>query len=300
MYGRILAYCLSCPWVIHPEKLRVIEMFLSRKARGEEIPETEVMAAKQGKRSSGPTPPGGVGLLPLHGVMTQRATWMQEWSGGCSTDVLGAAVDQAAADPNIKAIVIDVDSPGGSAYGVAELGDKIAAATKAKKVIAVVNSVAASGAYWAASQASEIVVTPNGEVGSIGCYMIHVDESKALAEAGLTVTPIVAGERKIANHPFAPLSDLGRQEIETLVNDYHAKFVKAVASGRNVSQTAVRDGFGRGGMVRAEAAVKEGMADKIGTLDSVLGRYGVTPQEAGIVKATGRPVALARRWQDVG
>ena len=90
MYERILAFALSHPWTIHPTKLRVIESFLNRKMRGEVFDDGEIQAAKQSKRSAGPTPPGGVALLPLYGVMTQRATWMQEWSGGTSTERLSA------------------------------------------------------------------------------------------------------------------------------------------------------------------------------------------------------------------
>lgn len=257
-YERIIAACLATPWALHPDKLRVIEAFLARKARGETIPEREIQAAKQQQRKAGPTPPGGVGIVPIYGTITQRADLFTEWSGGTSTDEVGQRIDELAGNANVKAIVLDVDSPGGSVYGVAELGDKIRDAGKTKKVVAVVNSMAASGAYWIASQATEIVVTPNGEVGSIGVYQIHIDQSEALKLAGQAATVITAGERKAACSPYGPLGQLGRDELQGAVNDYYDKFTKAVARGRGRAQATVANGFGRGGMVRAEQAVEGG------------------------------------------
>ena len=295
LYERIIAACLSLPWAVHPDKLRVIESFLSRKARGEAIPEAEVLAAQSQRKATGPTPPGGVGLVAIYGTLVQRADLMTEYSGGTSTDAVGQQIDALASDSNIKAIVLDVDSPGGSVYGVAELGAKIAAAAEVKKVIAVVNSEAASGAYWIASQASELVVTPSGQAGSIGVFMMHVDSSEALKLAGQAVTIVKAGERKAVGNPYAPLGAEGLAEFTEMVDDYYDQFVKAVAQGRDVSMKAVRDGFGKGGMVRAEQAVKEGMADRVGTLDEVLGRYGLSAADVSPAMESKRPALEVRK-----
>jgi signal peptide peptidase SppA len=189
--------------------------------------------------------------------------------------VLGAHLDELVADKSVEAIVLDVDSPGGSVYGVEELAMKIHAASKQKKIVAVANSMAASAAYWLAAQASELVVTPGGEVGSIGVYMMHRDVSRALDTRGEKVTLVSAGERKTAGHPYGPLEGVALDELQAGVNDYYDKFVRAVARGRNATLTAVREGFGKGGMVRAEGAVKAGMADRVATLDDVLKRWGV-------------------------
>jgi ClpP class serine protease len=145
-------------------------------------------------------------------------------------------------------------------YGVQELWQTIFDLKEKKKITSVVNPVAASAAYWIASASSEIVVTPSGEVGSIGVYLMHVDVSSAMTSAGRKVTLVKAGERKASGHPYAPLDPTALDELQSGVNDYYDKFVRAVAKGRKTTQTAVRDGFGRGGMVRAEAAVKEGVS----------------------------------------
>lgn len=291
-YERILAAVAATPWAIEPDKGRVIAEILSRRANGEAADETELVAAVALKKDKGKRKPGVVGVIPVYGTITQRADFFSEWSGGTSTEEVGRQLDDFAADPNVEAIVLDVDSPGGSVYGVEELAQKIHATAKQKKVTGVANSEAASAAYWLASQASELVVTPNGQVGSIGVYVMHRDESEALAKWGRKITLISAGERKTAGHPYGPLDDLSRAELQAGVDDYYDKFVKAVARGRNVSQASVREGFGRGGMVRAEKAVKEGMADRIATLEEVLTKYGAA---VGPAAQSERPEADSRR-----
>jgi signal peptide peptidase SppA len=296
LYERVITACLAVPWAIHPEKLRVIQSILARKARGEAIPEAEIEAARQQQRKpSGPTPPGGVGLVPIYGTITQRADLFTEWSGGTSTEQVGQRIDQLAADPGVKAIVLDVDSPGGSVYGVAELADKIRAVAKDKKVTGVANSEAASAAYWILSQAGEVVVTPNGQVGSIGVYLMHVDQSEELKAIGRSVTLLSAGERKTAGNPYGPLDQLGREELQASVDDYYDKFVRAVARGRGRQPATVRDGFGKGGMVRSEQAVSEGMADRVATLDEVLSRYGVTTADLTAAAASAHHGVVVRR-----
>jgi ClpP class serine protease len=262
-YEQILAAVAATPWAIEPVKGQMLAEILSRRAEGRDADPAAIAAAVEAKKPKANRGRSTVALVPLYGVMTQRADWFTEMSGMVSTETVGRAIDEAAADPNVEAIVLDVDSPGGSVFGTEELNRKIAAAAKSKKVIAVANSMAASAAYYAAAAASEL-------------YTMHVDRSEEMKQKGRTVTLVAAGERKVAGNEFGPLDQLGRAEMEETVRGYYEQFVKAVARGRNVTQTAVREGFGKGGMVLAEAAVKEGMADKVASLDEVLGRYGVS------------------------
>lgn len=276
-FEAIIAAFSAQPLAMLPEKARVISEFLFAKSRGEDPAIEWQAAAKPNGRTTKKQQkePVGVAVLPVYGSITQRADMFTEWSGGTSTELLGQWVDEAASDPSIEAIVLDMDTPGGGVYGVAEVADKIASVSKQKKVIAVVNSLAASAGYWIASAASEIVMSPNGEVGSIGVFTMHMDQSKSLETSGRSVTVISAGKNKTAGHPYGPLDQQAREVIQKGVDDYYAKFVKAVASGRGVTQTRVREEFGAGGVVRSEQALAEGMVDKIGTLESVLNRYGL-------------------------
>lgn len=273
---------LATLWALAPERLREVQTALYRFAMGEvALPEK----APEAKKAQATNRKGRAAVIPVRGVLVHRTDWLSEYFGEVGTEDVGALVDAAADDSEVDAIVLAIDSPGGSVYGVSELATKVAAAGAKKKCIAAVSPLAASGAYWVASQCNEVCVTPSGEVGSIGVFLLHVDQSKYLEERGVKVTPISAGKLKVAGNGFEPLSEDGRAKLQASVDDYYAQFVRAVATGRGVSMVKVREGFGQGGTVRAEGAVTEGMADKVCTLESVLARYGSTavksPQSAG-------------------
>jgi signal peptide peptidase SppA len=168
-------------------------------------------------------------------------------------------------------------SPGGVVTGTDELSSQIFAARGTKPIIAHVNGYAASAAYWIASAADEIVVTSSGQVGSIGVIGVHDDVSAALEKMGVKKTIISSGKYKAEGSPFGPLSDEARTHRQQEADAYYDDFVRAVARNRNVSLSAVRDGFGQGRMVRAEAAIAEGMADRIATLDETIARFAGHP-----------------------
>lgn len=288
-YGRLIAFATSQPWAIQPHKRAEIEGLLTLWASGCKVAESDISAAvalKKAKPNSNRQ--GEAALIPIYGTITQRADLFAEWSGGTSTEMVSREIDAAMADAKVRAIVLDIDSPGGGVYGVEELAAKIHAAGKEKKIIAVANSLAASAAYWIGSQASEFVMSPNAEAGSIGVYQIHVDQSEAIAREGQKVTIISAGEKKTAGHPYGPLDEAATAELQAGVADYYDKFVRAVSRGRGASLKAVREGFGQGGVLRAEAAVGEGMADRVATLEDVLAKYNATVDTAIRYKADSR------------
>ncbi len=207
--------------------------------------------------------------------------------GGTSTECFGAMFAQAVADPNVAAIVINVDSPGGTVSGVPELAAQINAARGTKPIVAVANGMAASAAYWLASQADEIVVTPSGEVGSIGVFCAHFDESGALEQAGVKPTLISAGKYKVEGNPFGPLTDEALASIQSRVDDLYAMFTSDVAKARAMPVDRVRGrAFGEGRMLGAKRSVNSGMADRVGTLSETIGRLS-TPQGRRTVRTAG-------------
>jgi hypothetical protein len=133
-----------------------------------------------------------------------------------------------------------------------------------------------------------------GVAAAFGVYLMHVDQSKELEAVVRGVALLSAGEWKVAGNPGGPLDSLGREDLQESVHDYHDKFVRGVARGRNKAASTVRKGFGKGGMVRAEQAVEEGMADKVNTLAGVLSGHGLSTAELTI-SAVSRPEAEVRR-----
>jgi signal peptide peptidase SppA len=190
--------------------------------------------------------------------------------GSVSTQQFASALRQALADDTVSQILIDIDSPGGSVYGVSELADEITQARSQKPVVAVANSLAASAAYWIGCSASEFYVSPGGEVGSIGVWQAHFDHSQALAAEGVKPTLISAGKFKVEGNPYAPLDDDAQAFMQSRVDDYYASFTKAVARGRGVPIAQVREGMGQGRVLGADAAMAQNMVDGVATFDDVV------------------------------
>jgi signal peptide peptidase SppA len=207
-------------------------------------------------------------------VVTQRGNMVDDISGpgSTSTQQFTSVLRQMLADDMVGQILIDIDSPGGSVYGVSELASEIVKARAQKPVIAVANSLAASAAYWIGCSASEFYVTPGGEVGSIGVWQAHFDYSKALEEEGVKPTLISAGKFKVEGNPYVPLDKQAQAFMQSRVDDYYNAFIEAVAQGRGVSASEVRSGMGEGRVLGADAALAAGMVDGIATFDDVLAK----------------------------
>jgi signal peptide peptidase SppA len=281
-YANILLAVASELWAIQPEKLDQIVAFLALQAAGDKLSAEDIEAriTKQKERDIARRD-GAVAILPLRGVIANRMSMMSDISGGTSSEGFGRMFDAAIADADVKAVILDVDSPGGVVSGTDELAAKIFGARGSKPIVAHVNSTAASAAYWIATAADEMVLSPSSEVGSIGVLGIHEDVSAALEKAGVKKTIISAGKFKAEGAPFAPLSEEAMAHRQERVGHYYDRFVRRVASNRGAAISAVRDGFGQGRMVTAEAAISQGMADSIATLEETLKRFGAAPAAAG-------------------
>lgn len=269
---RVLRAVHSTPWSILPEKLEEIVALVEEHASGARLTAEEI----QTRIGTGQRPEarvaGSVAVLPLHGVVTQRANVMTEISGGTSTERFGAMLRSYLADAAVSAVVIDVDSPGGSVFGVSELAQEIMRARGPKPIVAVANSLAASAAYWIASAADEIVVSPGALVGSIGVLAVHTDISKAEEMDGVKTTLVTAGKYKAEASEYGPLSEEARAQMQARVDSYYGMFLRDVANGRGVPVSTVRDSYGQGRVATAEEAIRAGMADRIATLDQVLAK----------------------------
>jgi signal peptide peptidase SppA len=285
-YSHIISEVCRKPWAILPEKLAVIAQFIRMSAAGEKLSEEEIQASMSAGPRVSPKSSGAVAVIPVYGTISRRMNMMSRMSGGTSIEQLTASFRQAMSDPSVKAIVLNVDSPGGSVDGVPELGAEILAARAQKKTIAVSDTMAASAAYWLASACDELVVTPSGSVGSIGVFAVHEDYSKALETEGVSVTLVSAGKYKTEGNPYQALSSEAKDALQSDVDKFYGMFVKAVAQGRRTIQETVKNGYGEGRMVMAQDAVKEGMADRVATLDQVLSDLGVGSGSAKIAASS--------------
>ncbi len=173
----LLSEFLSTPWAMMPDRLQTIAGVLTRWSSGQSPDDhvqfqinTDRVLRTTRKQYAAEQSGGGIAVLPLYGVVTQRGNMVDNISGpgATSTEQFSAALRQLLADDSVSQILIEIDSPGGSVYGVAELADEIFQARSQKPIVAIANSLAASAAYWIGCSANEFYVTPGGEVGRIG------------------------------------------------------------------------------------------------------------------------------------
>lgn len=264
------------PWAMEPSAFETLVAIVARRVDAGKLSAEEIAAAIGDRPRAGDsaTPRvGPVAVMALHGPMSQRMNLFSAISGGTSTEIFGREFDAALADPDVAAIVLSIDSPGGSVAGVAELADKIFKARSAgKPIVAVADSQAASAAYWVGSQAHEFVASPSSLVGSIGVVTQHRDVSKAEDTQGVKTTVIAIPAGKADAHPYAPLSDEGLDGYMSIMQPFYELFTKAVARGRGVAVSDVKDGYGQGRQLAAVPAKAAGMVDRIESLSDVIAR----------------------------
>lgn len=268
-----IAELLSAPWAILPERLAFITTLLrsagGQSARPDPTPQARIHAIASAARHT-QAGHGAIAVLPFHGIAVQRTDELGEALGLLSLARYAQRFRAALSDDSVSGILLDVDSPGGSVYGIMEFADEIHRARATKPIAAIANSLAASGAYWIASSASEFYVTPGGEVGSIGVVTAHLDMSQALEKAGVKTTLVSAGRYKVDGHPALPLGTDARRHVQARVDAYYDTFVRSVARNRGVEVATVRNGFGQGRVLSAQAAKAEGMVDGVASLNEVL------------------------------
>jgi signal peptide peptidase SppA len=271
-YSYVLQAFTESPWAILPHKLMILEEIVSRHVAGEKLDAEEVQSRIHGAKRPAEQRVNSVAVLPLFGSIFPRANMMTDVSGATSAERFGAQFDELMSDPEIGAIILDVDSPGGQVSGIEEVAAKIFQARGRKPVVAVANHTMASAAYWIGTAADEVVVSPSGEVGSIGVFAVHKDVSKAYEMEGVKVSIISAGKYKTEGNPYEPLAEEARSAIQGRVAEAYDEFISAIARNRGVKPASVRNGFGEGRMVGARQAIELGMADRIGTMEETIQR----------------------------
>ncbi|MCK9251097.1 MAG: S49 family peptidase [Solirubrobacteraceae bacterium] len=265
---------LAAPWAVMPELLPEVGRAIRATARIGSDATTELTAAAHAiGRGQMERRTGAVAVISIRGFITPRPSLMSLLcGGGGGLEELQAQIRGATTDDAIDAIVLDIDSPGGSVSLVPETAAAIRDARAAKPVIAVANTLAASAAYWLAAQADEVIVSPSGQVGSIGVLLEHADWSTYEANLGVRTTLISAGRYKTEANPLEPLGDEARAALQSTVDAFYDLFVTDVAQGRNVTADHVRDGMGEGRVLPASRAVDAGLADRVGTLEQTVAR----------------------------
>lgn len=218
----------------------------------------------------------GVAIIAATGPLFKRANIMTAISGATSYEIMLRDLRAALDDPKVKAVLLNIDSPGGEASGAHELAQAIYEARSVKPITAYVNGMAASAGYWIASAASEVVVDATALLGSIGVQMaMRTSEDPK----GTTTYRFVSSQSPMKNAD--PGTEAGAAHIQGVVDAMAKVFVEAVATHRGRSIETVLSDFGKGGIFVGQHAIKAGLADRIGNFEGVLAELsaGCTPQK---------------------
>lgn len=257
-------------WALTPAKLDEVSAFVETLLQG---------GPAQWDAAASPAGPSfgdydvhrdGIAVIRVEGVIERRANMVANFSGGVSTQMLAQAIVDAAADEDVTAIVLDIDSPGGSALAPSEVADAIMQARASVPVVAWTGGQMCSAAYWIGSACDAIVAMDTSVVGSIGVAAVHYDRSAADAQEGVTRTVLSAGKYKRIASDEKPLSDEGREYLQSQIDLYYTKFVDAVAQGRGVEAAVVLERMADGRVFIGAEAAEAGLVDHIGNFELAL------------------------------
>jgi signal peptide peptidase SppA len=212
---------------------------------------------------------GSTAIVPLIGFITPDPflAWLL---GGTTPDGLVRALRTATAEREVTNIILLTDSPGGHASLIPETCVEIRRLGGIKPITAISRTMMCSAAYWLASQASAVIATPSADVGSVGCFICHVEESRMLDRIGVKVTYIASAPEKVEANAEEPLTDEAQTFLRQRVMEVYGAFVADVARGRKTTEANIRAHYGNGRAFGAAESLRRGLVDRVGTLDSLL------------------------------
>jgi len=257
---KITAALTSMPWAMTEDALRLMLAIAERTQH-----DPAAVEARKAERLDQTATAGvrdGVAVIPVIGPIARRMNMFTEVSGGTSLDLLARDFTSALNNSAVKAIALNIDSPGGEANGVSEFSNMVYSARGRKPIYAYVGGMGASAAYWIASAADRIVVDDTAMIGSIGVIAAVPTEAE---EDEVTFV-----SSQSPNKRPDPTSEAGAASIQSTIDSLAQVFIESVARNRGVSAATVLSDFGQGGLFVGKDAVAAGLADHVGSFEGVV------------------------------
>jgi len=220
---------------------------------------------------------GRIAVIPIIGTLVQRGSYVNS-SGLTSYAAISRMLSAALADSRVDFILLEVDSPGGEVAGAFDCAEEIFAARGDKPIFSCASELAASAGYLLASAAGEMAVARTGYTGSVGVVTAHMDYSQALGKAGVAITFVYAGDKKIDGNRYQPLKESAREDKQAEIDTLYALFCDTVARFRDVSVDAVR--ATEAGVFLGRAGVNAGLADRVNSFSNELSNLAIRASAA--------------------
>lgn len=259
-------------WAIVPEKLEAVHQALYNRMHNVkmDLSKYETRAREAQKETVYTRMDGDIAIIGMEGVLAKRMNLFMAISGGSSTELLMRDYRAAMEDRDVRGILLDVDSPGGTVDGTEALAELVYESRGEKPVVAFANGLMASAAYWIGSASDMVITEETGEVGSIGVYQMHYDYSKADEKAGVKRTLIKAGKYKAAGNDAEPLSREMMDYLEEGVDYIYSLFVESVARYRGANVETVLEDMADGRIFIGRQAMEAGLVDRIGSFEAAM------------------------------
>ncbi|EFQ6907302.1 S49 family peptidase [Escherichia coli] len=230
--------------------LAVPQQAVQLDADGMQLAVTDYMAGGQRPAKSYQVK-NGIAILPVSGTLVHKLGTLRPYSGMTGYDGLTARLQMAVNDPDVRGILLDIDSPGGQAAGAFDCADMIYRLREQKPVWALCNDMACSAAMLLAAACTRRLVTQTAKIGSIGVMMAHTSYEKQLAQEGVDITLIYSGQHKVDGNSIQALPAGVRADFQRRIDEARRMFVDKVARYTGLSSEAV---------MNTEAAVYDGQA----------------------------------------
>lgn len=276
---------VTSPWAISPEKLIEIKEIYQTHLRGDKI-DIKGIEARLGRQLVNPRQEiniiNGVAIVSLHGIIAKRFNLFQEISGGASTQIFSDQIKIAAFDDDVKAILLDIDSSGGTVDGSFEAAQIVFEAREHKPVVSFVDGTGASAGYLIAAAAEKVFISgPATITGSIDVVITHIDKSNLEKNIGVKTTEITHGKFKRIATQYEPLSKEAKEHLQNQVDFMYTVFVEKVALFRGVSVETVLNDMADGRLFIGQQAIDANLVDGFSTLDALVEQLsnGVLPQD---------------------
>lgn len=276
----LLSNIVGMPWSIHESAMEVITSVCQRAPVDEQAldawkskmsPPADALAVREDARLPGAVRArvrDGVAIVPVSGPIFRYANLITDHSGATSLASFAADLTLAVNDAKVKAILLEINSPGGEVVGMAEAAQLVRAASASKPVVAYTEGMMASAAYQIGAAARQIVVAPTANLGSLGVVVTMTDRSAADSRSGVVRHEIVSSQTP--NKRLTAGTDEGRARIQALADRTADEFLADVALSRGTSIEALLDATGGGGLVIGRDAVARGLADRIAGFEETL------------------------------
>lgn len=256
------------PWAIHPGMFDIISNVLNKHTLDIEL--KSVTQVKDENMTIAYTIVDGKAIVPLHGVVLKKSMGMEGESGMVTTLNIENTLKNAVENRAVNSIILDMDSPGGTVDGVMEMAALIYELRQYKPIIGYANGLMCSAMYWIGAATERLYTYDTSHIGSIGVYMMHVDQSSYNDKEGFKVTYIKAGKFKTVGNPHESLTDESKAVLQKNVDDIYDLFIKDVAKYRGKTEEYVRENMADGKVFMGREAVEVGLVDEIRNFDGLI------------------------------